>query len=589
MRAFKASSILAAALITAVFSPSLQAGELELNVVDELGRPLPAFEATVPPNRSPMGRIWGIGANGHMRLSDANLPPAFNVIVRADGYASLIKRFAGQGRDALIRNGATLTVLSGDNVQLQLHLPDEQRWPQNALAEVHFQSCADDVGVINNRDDQDRYNQLNAQPLSTDGKFEFRIAPASSAFCVGVRVPGFLRSYFAGPFTAADVKQGVLTVELPKPAHLEVNFDLGSSESASRPFKFASLSISNQDVKNGRLFLRYDHLNPDSGPFVFSDLPAGNYVIRFSTADDTELSVIPSYAASIARVNPILARANPHIFADEKEISLRSGKLEKVVFKHTALNPDAFRGNRTATVRFETADGRPAAGRELSMNYYVDHYGFLPVFSGKVPANGEVVLEHISDKNLAPAGVGGPYIAVADNERIGVFGFRTTDSIEQFVLHFPPRSGDIAPDVELLNVSDGKTIKLSDLRGKLVVLEFWATWCGPCQPTLQTLDKMVADKTPAWTDRVVILPVSIDEQSELAKKHLLDRGWTHLNAYWNGSGATTPAMRAFVVNSVPTSFMIDPQGKILWRGNLTDTKEGKTLEARIEEALKSAE
>ena len=103
------------------------------------------------------------------------------------------------------------------------------------------------------------------------------------------------------------------------------------------------------------------------------------------------------------------------------------------------------------------------------------------------------------------------------------------------------------------------------------------------------MTRLSAEKADAWKDRVVVVPVSIDDESEQAKKHLIDRGWTHLTPYWTGAEGKlsfeAPAMQAFVVNGVPTSFLIDPQGKILWRGHPMGKDNGKTLEESIEAAL----
>ena len=79
----------------------------------------------------------------------------------------------------------------------------------------------------------------------------------------------------------------------------------------------------------------------------------------------------------------------------------RRAKPKRSIFNYVPLDPNAFHGKRTAIVRFETVDGKPAAGRDVVVRYYVDHYGLLPVFSGPVPESGEITLNDITDANPA--------------------------------------------------------------------------------------------------------------------------------------------------------------------------------------------
>src|SRR5207302_5582723 len=137
------------------------------------------------------------------------------------------------------------------------------------------------------------------------------------------------------------------------------------------------------------------------------------------------------------------------------------------------------------------------------------HYGKLVVFSGTVPDSGDVTLTGLTDR-VPDSSSGRSYIVTVDNEQLGRFGFTKDQSTQEFEFPMVPRAGDLAPDVELQRIANGTSMRLGSLRGKLVYVEFWATWCGPCQPAMAELNRLSAEEGVAWKDRVAIVPISID-------------------------------------------------------------------------------
>ena len=138
--------------------------------------------------------------------------------------------------------------------------------------------------------------------------------------------------------------------------------------------------------------------------------------------------------------------------------------------------------------------------------------------------------------------------------------------------------GDPAPDFSVA-LFDGSHLTLSELRGKVVLLNFWATWCPPCRKELKRVQHDVIDRF-AGRD-FVFLPVSRGEERSAVEAFRRKTGYT----FAMGLDPDQQVYDLYAENYIPRNFLIDRDGRIVALSVGYEEQEFDALLAKIEEAL----
>jgi peroxiredoxin len=124
--------------------------------------------------------------------------------------------------------------------------------------------------------------------------------------------------------------------------------------------------------------------------------------------------------------------------------------------------------------------------------------------------------------------------------------------------------GARAPDFSVSRIvgrGRGDQLRLGDYQGELVLLDYWATWCGPClaeMPAIKDIQKTFGSDT-----RFHLIGLSCDQTAEGAERYIKENGLTWTHGFAGNLLAGVNAGKVYKVRAIPATFLIGPDGRIL--------------------------
>lgn len=115
-------------------------------------------------------------------------------------------------------------------------------------------------------------------------------------------------------------------------------------------------------------------------------------------------------------------------------------------------------------------------------------------------------------------------------------------------------------DADGLRALSGDRLRIDDLEGRWILLDFWATWCAPCIAELPTL-RSIQQRWPA--ERLLVLGVSMNQSSRATVSSWLRRQQADWPQLHDGQGFAGPVARALGVEVVPRTLLVDPRGRVV--------------------------
>lgn len=127
--------------------------------------------------------------------------------------------------------------------------------------------------------------------------------------------------------------------------------------------------------------------------------------------------------------------------------------------------------------------------------------------------------------------------------------------------------GSPFPNLENVNkvMEEGQTTIMHN-KGEVLLVDFWATWCPPCQAPMAHNQKMLEENGEKWGGKVRLMGLSIDNECGAVKKHVEAKGWG-LPEHYHVKAEGCMAQKMFDISGVPHVLIVDTEGIIVYKGH----------------------